>query len=42
MTPVLQRQRQADLCEIKASLVFRASSRATQTKSLSPKTKRKK
>ena len=29
MLPVLGRQRQADLCEFKASLVFRVSSRTT-------------
>jgi hypothetical protein len=30
LIPVLRRQRQADLCEFEASLVYRVSSRTTQ------------
>ena len=31
LVPVLRRQRQADLCEFKAGLVYRANSRTTRT-----------
>lgn len=44
MIPALKRQRQADLCEIKANMVYRVSSRiakATHRKTLSQKSKSK-
>jgi hypothetical protein len=40
--PALGRQRQANLCEIKASLVYRVSSRPDRTTQLQPDFKRMK
>ena len=37
ISPALGRQRQVELCELKASLVYRVSSRTTRTVSSLPK-----
>jgi hypothetical protein len=42
LIPALRRQRQADLCEFEASLVYRVSSRTTQKNPVSNKIKQKK
>jgi len=36
LIPALGRQRQADLCEFKSSLVYRESSRITKTTQINP------
>ena len=42
LTPVLQRQRQADLCEVEASLVYRTSSRTARATQRTPVSKQNK
>jgi hypothetical protein len=41
LIPALRRQRQADHCEFKASLVYRVSSRTTRTTQRNPVSKKK-
>jgi hypothetical protein len=41
LNPALSRQRQADLCEFKASLVYRVSSRTVRTTQRNPVWKNK-
>ena len=42
LIPALRRQRQADLCEFKASLVYRVSSRAAKSRQRDPVSKNQK
>ena len=42
LIPALRRQRQADLCEFKSSLIYRASSRAARATQRNPVLKKQK
>jgi hypothetical protein len=42
LIPAFRRQRQVDLCEFKASLVYRASSRTARATQRNPVSKKKK